>query len=328
MAQELFNPFIDLTFDERFCFLTGSLTSESMTIYPDWLMDEFDLRNETIEMMDKSKTYAYQDLTLPCTQDVKDAFEALDREFKAAFDQGYEAVAALDERTLFLWSGRIVYGMLYYEMIYERNRLLGQGKEFGLSVALRKRFSYFHLMLQSIVEPVIFKGQKPWSIVVFPLKYSADILSFRNDAVNLLFQFGVNGFGFIACLQDNGAIGEEHKEIVDEIPQDKALHPVQFEELYARFHYSDYIMRQKPSYEITSSDEGLIIEAVPMKNEPDNPIFGFWDEDTFVQLLTNYWQVYAIEKEDILQFQKPRLSFLINPFSLNFVDPESIQLPF
>ena len=72
-------------------------------------------------------------------------------------------------------------------MLYERDRLLRQGEDFGLSVTLRERFGHFHLMLQSLIEPISFVGKKPWSIAVFPLKYSADIFSYRDDAVNLMF---------------------------------------------------------------------------------------------------------------------------------------------
>ena len=53
-----------------------------------------------------------------------------------------------------------------------------------------------------------------------------------------------------------------------------------------------------------------------------------WDEDVFAQLLSNYWQVYGIERDDILMPQKPPLSFLENPYTKDFVDPEMIALPF
>jgi hypothetical protein len=196
-----------------------------------------------------------------------------------------------------------------------------------LSNALRQRFGQFHLMLQSIIEPVSFVGKKPWSIVVFPLKYSSDIFSYRDDAINLMFSFGVNGFGFIACLQDNGIIGESQQEILKKM-EGHVLHPIQFEELYARFHYSDYILKHKPKFNIESSESGISVEALPIKASEGNPIFGFWDEAIFAQLLANYWSVYGIEREDILKFQKPPLSFLENPYSKDFIDPESISLPF
>lgn len=327
MAEMLFNPYLELIFDEHFCFLTGDLTNEKMSVFPQWLMDHFKFGDEKIEMMDKTKSYTYADLELPCSPKVKKAFDELDLKIQDAYKDGYEGMAALDEELIFHWSGRMVYGLLYYEMLYERDRLLRLGEDFKLSLALRERFGQFHLMLQSIIEPVSFVGKKPWSIAIFPLKYSADIFSYRDDAINLMFSFGVNGFGFIACLQDAGIIGESQKDILDKM-KGNVLHPIQFEELYARFHYSDYILQYKPEFNIESGENGITIEALPIEGTAEKPIFGFWDENIFAQLLSNYWSVYGIEREDILRFQKPPLSFLENPYSKEFIKPETITLPF
>ncbi|WP_226065017.1 hypothetical protein [Kaistella polysaccharea] len=327
MSLSLFNPFKDMIFDEQFCFLTGDLTTEKMTVYPQWLMNHFKFGKDRIEMMDKSKSYHYENLQLPCSPRVKKAFEALEEEVQKAYEKGYEGMAALDEQILFLWSGRMVYGMLYYEMQYEYGRLMKRGENFDLSAALRERFGNFHLMMQSIVEPVSFVGKKPWSIAVFPLKYSEDIFSYRDDTINLLFQFGVNGFGFIACLQDNGIIGEKNKDILEKM-HGHVLHPLQFEELFARFHYSDYILQYKAEYKIEERANAITIEAIPIVATAERPVFGFWDEDIFAQLLSNYWSVYGIQREDILKFQKPPLSFLENPYSKDFILPENIDLPF
>ena len=327
MTQTLFNPFKELIFDEHFCFLSGVLTTETMTVFPQWLMDHFKFGDERIEMMDKTKSYTYADLKLPCSPEVKNAFDELDIKVQAAYKNGFEGMKALNQELLFQWTGRMVYGLLYYEMLYERDRLLRQGEEFELSTALRERFGRFHLMLQSLIEPISFEGKKPWSIVLFPLKYSADIFSYRDDAINLMFSFGVNGFGFIACLQDNGVIGEKERELLDKM-KGCVLHPIQFEELYARFHYLDYILQYKPEYKIENEDDEITIEALPIEAVGNKPIFGFWDEDIFAQLLANYWQVYGIEREDILQFQKPPLSFLENPYTKDFIKPECIDLPF
>lgn len=324
MPQMLYNPFDDLIFDAHFCFLSGALTNEKITVFPEWLMHHFKFGDERVEMMDKAKSYTYADLELPCSTRVKDAFDVLDLKIQAAYKNGHEGMAALDQELLFQWTGRMVYGLLYYEMIYERDRLLKKGEDFVLSASLKSRFGHFHLMLQSLIEPVSFVGKKPWTIAVFPLKYSADIFSYRDDAINLMFSFGVNGFGFIACLQDNGVIGEKQKEILDKM-EGHVLHPVQFEELYARFHYSDYILQYKPEYKIENEDNGIVIEV---ETAGKQPLFGLWDEDIFAQLLSNYWQVYGIEKEEILKFQKPPLSFLENPYTKDFINPEAISLPF
>ena len=145
--------------------------------------------------------------------------------------------------------------------------------------------------------------------------------------MNLLFQFGVNGFGFIACLQDNGVIGEKEKDLLEKM-KGHVLHPIQFEELFARFHYSDYILQYKPEFKIENTNDGITIEAIPILATENRPVFGFWDEEIFAQLLTNYWSVYGIQRGDIIQFQKPFLSFLENPYTKDFVNPEGIDLPF
>ncbi len=327
MTLPYFNPFQDLIFDDQFCFLTGDLTTEKMSVFPDWLMEHFKFGKDKIEMMDKSKSYHYEDLQLPCSPRVKKAFEELEEKVQTAYQKGFEGMSELDEHSIFLWSGRMVYGMLYHEMRYESERNLRIRENFDLSETLRERFGNFHLMLQSIVEPISFVGQKPWTIALFPLKYSSDIFSYRDDTVNLLFQFGVNRFGFIACLQDNGVIGEKEKGILEKM-KGHVLHPIQFEELFARFHYSDYILQYKPEFKIEITNSEITIEAIPILATEKRSVFGLWDEEIFAQLLTNYWSVYGIQRGDIIQFQKPFLSFLENPYSKDFIKPEGIDLPF
>lgn len=327
MATKLFNPFDELIFGEQFCFLTGDLTTEKITVFPEWLMSLHNFGQDRIELIDKSKTYVYQDLQLPASPRAKKAFEYLDIQIKEAYEKGYEGMKDLDEQLIFLWTGRMVYGLLYHEMQYESNRVMRLGETFDLSPMLRERFGNFHLMLQSLVEPVSFVGKKPWTIVVFPLKYSADIFSYRDDAVNLLFSFGVNGFGYIACLQDNGVIGEKEQQLLEKM-KSHVLHPIQFEELYARFHYSDYLLQYKPQYNIVEHEDQITIEALPMEANAGRPLFGFWDQDMFAQLLANYWSVYGIQREDIIRFQKPFLSFLEEPYTADWIDFDTINLPY
>ncbi len=327
MNFSLYNPFKKLEFNANTCFLTGKETTESITVFPEWLMKRFNFDQDAFEMMDKVNKLLYADLKMPCSEDAKLAIEEMDAKVKTAFDAGYESMKKLDDVLLFQWIGRIVYGVLYHELSIERERMDKYQKPFELSPFLKERYAYFHCMLQSLVIPMSFSELKPWSISVFQLKYSADIFSYRDDAVNLMFQLGINGFGFVAALQDNGAIGEKQAEILEKI-EGHVLHPIQFEELYGRFHYSEYIFQYKPSYHITETENGIHIEALPIEIDASRPLFGHWDDDMFAQVLANYWQVYGIQKNDILQFQKPPISYLENPYSKNFIKPESIKLPF
>ncbi|MDO5655303.1 MAG: hypothetical protein Q4G27_04105 [Flavobacteriaceae bacterium] len=327
MALELYNPFAEMIFDRNFCFLTGKLCYDSVSVFPEWLLQHFDLADETFQLMEKEYSMAYKDMRLPCTLEVKQAFDALEDKFITAYNNGFEGISALDDEVIFQWAGKIVYGIIYHELTYERGRVEKTRRNFELSQALIRRFELFHLMLQSVVAPVKFKGNKPWSLVIFPLKYSADIFSYRDDMINLLFTMGVNNFGFIIHFQDNGAIAAKENVLLQQL-QGHVLHPVQYEELYARFHYSDYILQYEPKYEIDFIDDQVIIESLPMIPNEDLPLFGRWDNSLFAQLLANYWEVYGLEGEEIMPQQKPLLSFLQNPYTLDFILPENINLPY
>ncbi len=301
-----------------------------MTVFPEWVLSHFKLGEEKIRIMENSrvKEIFYADLKVPCAPHVQKAFEEVDRKFYEAYQKGYEGMADLDELIIFQWSGRIVYGLLYLEFVGEWEKCKKQGKPFKLSANLRDRLGKFHIMLQSVVEPISFSKHKPWSVVVFPLKYSADILSYRDDVINLMFQFGVNNFGFIICFQDNGIIKEHEHELLEKM-KGYTLHPVQFEELYARFHYDMDLLQYLPQYELEETDENTKITAIPV-TQTDNrlPLFGNWVDDFYARLLSNYWQVYGIEKGDIIRFQQPFLSYLEHPYTKDFINPESIELPF
>jgi len=92
MSQSFYNPFKELIFDDHFCFLSGVLTKENITVFPKWLMEHFKFGNERIEMMDKAKSYTYADLKLPCSPEVKKAFEQLDEKIQAAYKNGFDGM--------------------------------------------------------------------------------------------------------------------------------------------------------------------------------------------------------------------------------------------
>lgn len=336
MALNLYNPFKNLTFEDNICFLSGVETTEKMTVFPEWLMDRFNLREDEFKLMDKVNSTIYKDLVVPASPEVKRAFKGLDIRVRAAFEKGYEGMSTLDSEVLFLWIGRIVYGILYNELTSERSRIdkFSKGgikksdREFGLSDYLRVRYGRFHLMLQSIISPIKFVGDyRPWSITVFRLKYNDDIFSYRDDAVNLLFQLGVKGFGLVATLADNGVIAETEKELLDQI-KNQTLHPAQFEELFARFHYRDYILQYKPECDIEYNTKEVTVKAIPVIQNEKRPLYGQWDPEMFANLMANYLAVYGFEKDDFLPFQKPPISYLTNAYTGKLIDPASIDLPF
>src|SRR6185312_1509697 len=144
------------------------------------------------------------------------ALNILDEEIKEAFNEGYDAVKTIAEERLFLWMGKLVYGVLYHDLNLEIRRSAKNPKlkEFTLSPLLKERFAKFHLMLQSLVVPMEFKGVIPWSIEVVKLKYSQDTFNYKDEPTDLNCSVGMSGFRIIACLQDNGAVGSKQHDIL------------------------------------------------------------------------------------------------------------------
>jgi hypothetical protein len=323
----LYYPFQKLSFEDNICFLSGVETTEKMTVFPAWFMEKYNFNNDDFEMMDKLKSLKYKDLSIPCSEPIKKAFDKLDVEIKNAFENGYDCVVALESKKLYLWIGRIVYGTLYHEIEMEKKRCQKYNKEYTLSPFLKERFGLFHLFLQSIIAPIEFVGKTPWEITIVRHKFSDDIMNYRDDTVNLMFSLATKDFAIIACLQDNGIVAEKHKEIVDKIG-DSTLHPIQFEELYARFHYANYLLQYEPKFSLEKSENSLTIQSLAIIENTERPIFGFWDEDMFASVLAGYWEVYGITKNNILKFPNPIMSFLEDPYSKDFFPPEKIKLPF
>lgn len=330
MKLQLFNPFENLCFEDQVCFLTGEDLPENHSttlVFPDWVLDQFDMRSKRLNMMDTSNPISYADLKLPCSEEVSTHFDQLDGRIRDAFSKGIHGVKELDEQQLFLWMGKIVYGILYFDLKHEQLKQRKLHGELNLSIHLKDRFAKFHLMLQSLVSPINFEKQKPWSIAIVPLKYSKEVFNYRDDTVNLIFSLGMNGFGIIACLQDNGINLAEHQSIISQIGE-TVLHPIQFEELVGRFMYSNYLLRYKPTFSITESNESLTIESHPIVANENRPLFGVWEDKMFGQVLAGLWKPWGLTEKEIVVPPNSPISFLQNERTLKFIHPDTISLPF
>lgn len=331
MSLSLFNPFETLHFEETTCFLSGEdLTSaaQKISVFPEWILDRFSLHDKKFKMIDNVTGIRYTDLQLPCSDKVKTAFEKLESEIKTAIEEGTEAIKKIPEEHLFLWMGKFVYGVLYHDLVLaSRSKKKPGAKDFQLSPTLKLRFSKFHLMLQSLIVPMEFKGEKPWSIAIVNLKYSKDIFNYKDEPTNLNFSLGMNGFGIIACLQDNGAVARKEKNVLEKIDE-KILHPIQFEELSARFLYSNYLLKNQGRTNIEVEEGKVIITSFPSEETTSESLFAAWDEDMFAQVLAGYWESWGFTKKEIINLPDSPISFLENDYTHEFIEPGTIDLPF
>ncbi len=331
MAIRLYDPFENLHFGPQTCFLTGEDLideEEQISVFPKWILDRYSLHDKKFVMMDQITSFLYPDLKIPCSHSViENSLNPLEDEIQKAFTNGYDEVKKVPEIRLFQWMSKLLFGVLYNDLLIEKKKAAKREKEFKLSSLLQKRIRKIHLMLQSLVVPMEFKAIKPWSIRIVKIKYSKDVFNYKDEPTNMNFSLGMNGFGIVACLQDNGAVGINQQGIINKI-LNKTLHPIQFEEVCARFIYANYLLKSFAEYNIHLTGEKVIVESIPLIDTPNKPLFGPWDDNMFAQVLADYWKPWGFIKNDIYTFPESPVSYLENDYTHACIEPDTITLPF
>jgi len=328
MAVQLYKPFERLNFSKQFCFLSGEKlqsTEEEIHVFPLWLMQEYELQDKPFKLLDESMS-TYSHMKLPCSAGINDLFvDPLEQEIKTAFLSGYDSVKQLSELKLFQWIGKMVYGILFNEIRIGMIQQKAKGEEFIFSQSLVHKFGNLHLMLQTLNQPIEFEGNLPWSIRIFKIEAKQDLFNYRDEINTLTYSLAMKDFGIIACLQDNGTNAIYHKDILAKI-NNNPLHPAQFEEICARFFYSNYLFNRLPEYTVIPTEEVIFIEGMPLRGMSNKPLFDIWQNKTFAQVLENFWKPWGILLFEILKDPENPMSHLLNENS-EMIPADSVQLP-
>ena len=312
------------------CFLTGETLQENIeavSVFPEWVLNRYSLSDQTFKMLDEGTRVPYKNLKVPYAATVAQAMKTLDEEIEKAFCAGYNEVVNIPEERLFQWMAKLMIGVLFEDLRIAQNKLTAQNDTLHLSTFLKTRFQKLHSMLQSLVVPMDFKGLKPWSIRVFKVNYSKDLFNYKDETNNLNFSLGMNDFGIVACLQDNGEVGKKYDDLTTRIGK-QTLHPIQFEELCARFIYSNYLLTSYASYEVTLEEEKITVESIPLITTDNSPLFDYWDDNMYGQVLANYWKPWGLTMKEIIQFPNPPISFIESDYSDEIIDIEKINQPY
>jgi len=328
MAAQLYRPFDRLNFSKQSCFLSGEKlqsTEEEIHVFPLWLMQEYELQDKPFKLLDESMS-TYSHMKLPCSGNVYDqAIEPLEEEIRIAFLSGYDSVKELPELKLFQWIGKMVYGILFNEIRIGIIQQKAKGEEFIFSQSLVHKFGNLHLMLQTLTQNIEFEGNLPWSIRIFKIDAKQDLFNYRDEINTLTYSLAMKDFGIIACLQDNGTNAIYHKDILAKT-NNKPLHPAQFEEVCARFFYSNYLFNRLPEYTIMPTEDAIFIEAMPLRSMSNKPLFDIWQNKIFAQVLENFWKPWGILLFEILKDPENPMSHLLNENN-ELIPALSVQLP-
>lgn len=311
MTTKLYNPFLDFKFDNKTCFLTGNpLQSEDerISVFPEWMMRAFDLEDKPFKMLDES-FLTYQQLQVPCSAEAAMALNKIEQKVEEAMLAGFDAVNVLDQHTLFCWIAKILYGVVFNEIQVGIRQSILSGESMNFSQALVQKFRNLHAMLQSVLVPMEFEVTNPFRIEVFEVDNDENTFLYRDEINTLIFSLRMKNFAIIATLQDNGTNAIYHEEILNKV-KGKRLHPIQFEEICARYFYSAYLFNRLPEYTYMETPAKVFIEPMPLNDWTLKPIFDNWVVKTYGQVLENFWKPWGYLLFEIIKNPEKPMSFI------------------
>lgn len=311
MTTKLYNPFLDFKFDNESCFLTGEkLTSadEKIQVFPVWMMRAFDLEDKPFKLLDESFV-TYKQLQLPCSCSTALAFEQVESIVGRAMESGFAVVKELSQETLFHWVAKILYGVVFNEIQAGMRQAVLSVEAMNFSQALVHKFRNMHCMLQSLLVPMEFENKNPFTIQVFEVDNAEDTFLYRDEINTLIFSLRMKDFAIIATLQDNGTNAIYHDEVIAKI-EGKKLHPIQFEEICARYFYSAYLFNRLPEYTFMETPQKVFVEPMPLNDWTLKPIFDNWTVKTYGQVLENFWKPWGFLLFEIIQNPEKPMSFI------------------
>jgi hypothetical protein len=290
--RRLFHAVEHRRFGRYICFLCGrrlSLKNRSDEhVIPKWLQSRFSLWNQKLTLLNGTHI-PYKSLTIPCCVECNTGhLHSIEDQVSIATLNGHKAVAALDPLTLFMWLGKIFYGLLYKESFLIRDRRSGRTTPIVTRKDL-KAFALHHLFLQAARMPFKFEPAIPASIFVFRVISPHDIRfrwDFRDSLTLMTLSCRIGEIGILAALQDGGA-QRDSKDVFWRRYQKHKLHPLHFTELTAAFFYSSSLVNRVPKFMIVESP-GPSVHVVqnPLRGFSLKPIFDDWNQEAFAGLLS------------------------------------------
>ena len=321
MPRALFDILENHALDENSCFLCGiHLTEENRSdehIFPEWLQHKFDLWNQTLTLLNGT-TIPYRQLYIPsCRQCNNEHLSNLERRIGTGIFELNGSARLPSTHDLFLWVGKILFGIIYRELLLPLNRADPSSQSI-VDRSVVQKFRMLHFFLQSIRVSMRFHCANtafPASVFTFDLQCpetSTARFDFKDNPVNQTIYLRLGTKGILAAF-DGGA---QDAVVGDLFRRDatQKLHPLQFEELGAKLFYKASLATRVPYFLIAenagfhdvillSMDDSdnpsrvraaqhasgaVLFQAIPPANETVPSFFRDWDQKLYAQFLSAF----------------------------------------
>ncbi|WP_082455596.1 hypothetical protein [Hymenobacter sp. AT01-02] len=313
-ALTLYDPFDGMRFSYQHCFLCGMPTrppQDTVPVFADWLMTRYHLHERQVKLLDMS-IVQYQDLRIACCEHCRTHHvEPLEAHVAAAADRGITGLRGLDDQTMFLWLGKMFYGILVTELLTELDPLARPQYPLAENAQLFRRFQAFFQPFQALRVPMEYEDFVPGSLFILEAEAQEDTIPFEydDDLGTLTFSIKLDNTVIIACLADNGIIRQAMRRVYQDAY--RPLHPVQIAEFKARVYYAAYLLNVVPNYFprlVKPGDQELVMDA--LIDDVTGDIFNPWENNTYGQSLLEMWKRWQIPLEEILRNPAEPLTFL------------------
>ncbi|MEZ0487300.1 hypothetical protein [Fibrella aquatica] len=283
------------TFTPDKCFLCGCLlTDETKTeehVIPKWLQNRFNLWDQKIFLLNGT-LLPYRQITIPCCFNCNNIhLKPFEDKVHEAFKIGYEAFRELDKNILFLWLGKIYFGIIYRELFLRIDRSNPEKGTITSTGYLKSFYSHF-LFLQGIRKKHSFQNFFPASIFLFKTQKPKRIeeqWDFIDNQQSLFISIRMGEIGIIAILQDCGAT-KQLEGLLDH-HRDIELHPLQFREITAKILYKSFLINRTPKFTNIQTDDRIETYSMPLQGFNNTPVFEDWDNDIYSMLLSKYLEL-------------------------------------
>ena len=273
------------------CFLCAEqLTQATRTsehVVPKWTQQRFRLWDQRVILPNRTEL-PYRQLTVPCCVLCNNQYlQPLETRVASATAKGPEAVEELGRETLFLWLGKLFYGLLYRDCLLREDRSRADSPPLMGAEELR-RYGMHHLFLQMLRWDLRCEGFFPASILVFETQPpdTPELQWDLRDSIDHMFiAVRMGRTGIIANLQDSGVQADSPHPLMDFRPA--AAHPLQYLELCAFFAYRSSLFNRTPKYVVLAGPP-VRIHQMPLMGLSAKPLFDAWDSRTYAQVLASY----------------------------------------
>jgi len=282
-------------FGDDSCFLCGVHVPEGSPdrtrehVFPKWLLKELDLWDASVIQID-GRPLRYRQLTVPCCATCNGVdLSAVEARARSAFEGGPTSFSALDRRDLFIWLGKIYYGLVYKESLRPLSVRDSDGARLVPTEHLES-IQFHHFLMQAAAGVVTWDSTSPGpaSFHFFECLDSevpAERFDYMDDLFIPIIGMRIGKVGVVGVLQDWGRSEGVRQPHID-AAKTFALHPTQFREVYARLAYMSENSWIDLDHLVTGKD-GAAQVMIPNPGE----FAGTWDWNAFAPRMAAAWGV-------------------------------------